>query len=93
MIEIGGAYAHIFFDLLKFLEIRTLVITDIDAVKLNDSARYVKCQVRHGERTSNACLKAWFKADVTLEELLAATDESKIDVNRRVAFQLPPWIG
>lgn len=93
VIEIGGAYAHIFFDLLKFLEVRTLVITDIDTVKLNDAARYVKCEVRHGERTSNACIKAWFKADVTPAELLAVTGESKIDVNIRVSFQLPELAG
>lgn len=93
VIEIGGAYAHIFFDLLKFLEVRTLVITDIDAVKSNGAASYVKCEVRHGERTSNACLKAWFKADVTTAELLAATDEAKIDAKRRVAFQQPELEG
>ncbi|WCM90508.1 ATP-dependent nuclease [Acidovorax sp. NCPPB 3576] len=87
VIEIGGAYAHIFFDLLKFLEIRTLVITDIDAVKSNGAGKYVKCEVRHGERTSNACLKAWFKPDITTAELLAATDESKINAKTRVAFQ------
>ncbi|MBW8830756.1 MAG: ATP-dependent endonuclease [Burkholderiales bacterium] len=93
VIEIGGAYAHIFFDLLKFLEVRTLVITDIDAVKSNGAGSYEKCEVRHGERTSNACLKAWFKADVTKAELLAATDEAKIYVTRRVAFQQPEVVG
>lgn len=93
VIEIGGAYAHIFFDLLEFLEIRTLVITDIDAVKSNGASSYVKCEVRYGERTSNACLKAWFKADITTAELLAATDESKIGVKRRVAFQQPEMAG
>lgn len=93
VVEIGGAYAHIFFDLLKFLELRTLVITDIDAVKSNGAGSYVKCEVRHGERTSNACLKAWFKADVTTAELLAATEESKISVKRRVAFQQPEMSG
>jgi putative ATP-dependent endonuclease of OLD family len=93
VIEVGGAYAHIFFDLLKFLEVRTLVITDIDAVKSNGAGRYVKCAVRHGERTSNACLKAWFTAAVTTQELLAATDDAKIDGNRRIAFQQPEIDG
>lgn len=93
VIEIGGAYAHIFFDLLEFLEIRTLVITDIDSVKSNGAGSYVKCEVRHGERTSNACLKAWFRADVAPAELLAATDEAKINAKRRVAFQQPEVTG
>lgn len=32
VMEVGRAYAHRFFDLLSFLELRTLIITDIDAV-------------------------------------------------------------
>ena len=32
IMEVGGAYAHIFFDLLDFLELRTLIITDLDSV-------------------------------------------------------------
>lgn len=93
VIEIGGAYAHIFFDLLNFLEVRTLVITDIDAVKSDGAGKYVKCEVRYGERTSNACLKAWFEPDVSPTELLAATAESKTNGKLRVAFQLPELHG
>lgn len=32
-VEVGGAYAHIFYPLLDFLELKTLVITDIDSTK------------------------------------------------------------
>lgn len=32
-VEVGGAYAHIFYPLLNFLELKTLVITDLDAVR------------------------------------------------------------
>ena len=85
VIEIGGAYAHIFFDLLDFLDLRTLVITDIDTVNADGKA----CQVRHGERTSNACIKAWFNDDVTPAELLAANVEAKTVAKRRIAFQQP----
>lgn len=89
VIEVGGAYAHIFFDLLAFLELRTLVITDIDTVKANGKGQYESCQVRHGERTSNACIKAWFKNDVTPAELLAADAVAKTVAKRRIAFQQP----
>lgn len=90
VIEVGGAYAHIFFDLLAFLELRTLVITDIDTVKANGNGQYEACQVRHGERTSNACIKAWFnKNDVTPAELLAADAVAKTVAKRRIAFQQP----
>ena len=93
VIEVGGAYAHIFFDLLAFLEVRTLVITDIDTVKANGKGKYVSCEVRHGERTSNACIKAWFKNDVAPAELLAADAAAKTIAKRRIAFQLPEEAG
>jgi len=89
VIEVGGAYAHIFFDLLAFLELRTLVITDIDTVKANGKGQYESCQVRHGELTSNACIKAWFKNHVTPAELLAADAMAKTVAKRRIAFQQP----
>ncbi|VFR57253.1 pathogenesis related protein [plant metagenome] len=93
VIEVGGAYAHIFFDLLAFLELRTLVITDIDTVKANGKGQYESCQVSHGERTSNACIKAWFKNDVTPAELLAADAGAKTVAKRRIAFQQPEASG
>ena len=34
VMEVGGAHAHLFFDLLRFLELRSLIITDLDAVDL-----------------------------------------------------------
>jgi predicted ATP-dependent endonuclease of OLD family len=90
IVEVGGAFAHIFFDLLTFLELRTLVITDIDSVKRNDKGRHVACPVAHGEGTSNNCIKTWFgKQDSGPTELLAATDGAKISGHRRIAFQQP----
>ena len=35
VMEVGGAYAHKFFDLLNFLELQSLVITDLDSVEKN----------------------------------------------------------
>ena len=93
VIEVGGAYAHIFFDLLAFLELPTLVITDIDTFKANGKGQYESCQVRLGERTSNACIKAWFENDVTPTELLAANAGAKTVGKRRIAFQQPEVQG
>ncbi|WP_321875118.1 ATP-dependent nuclease, partial [Burkholderia cenocepacia] len=76
-IEVGGAYAHLFFKLLRFLELRSLVITDLDAVeKAGGSA----CEVHKGTYSSNACLKAWFSDDdpFTLAGLLAKGEADKI---------------
>ena len=68
-VEVGGAYAHIFYPLLDFLELKTLVITDIDSTqpveKLNKrgikTTTWEKCPVAVGQRTSNAAIKNWFR--------------------------------
>ncbi|MFS7180564.1 ATP-dependent endonuclease, partial [Serratia proteamaculans] len=51
VMEVGGAYAHRFFDLLSFLELRTLIITDIDSVKRNANNKRVATPVANGEFT------------------------------------------
>lgn len=56
--EVGGAYAHCFFDLLTFLELRTLIITDIDSVSPNGTGKRVAVPVAEGTFTSNGCLRA-----------------------------------
>jgi putative ATP-dependent endonuclease of OLD family len=90
VVEIGGAFAHIFFDLLDFLELRTLIITDLDTVKQNDNGNYVKCKFSEGTHTSNACIKNWFgRSDITPDELIKESDEAKEQGIRRLAYQLP----
>jgi predicted ATP-dependent endonuclease of OLD family len=90
VVEIGGAYAHIFFDLVNFLELRTLVITDLDSVKANGAGKLVACQVSQGHKTSNACLKSWYdNNDITAAELLAADDAARTKNRLRLAHQCP----
>lgn len=68
-VEVGGAHAHIFYPLLNFLELKALVITDLDAVrsvtkkdrKGKDRKVWEKCPVEQGERTSNAAIREWFR--------------------------------
>lgn len=86
VMEVGGAYAHLFFDLLKFLELRTLIITDIDSV---EDPGGKACTVHNGKVSSNACIKKWFLSDslMPLNELIAKKDEHKIRGNIRIAFQ------
>jgi hypothetical protein len=93
VMEVGGAYAHRFFDLLSFLELRTLIITDIDAVKPNNSGKRVAVPVAEGAFTSNGCLKAWFGDDVSPETLLGKAELDKTAGIRRVAFQIPEADG
>ncbi|MFU2016170.1 ATP-dependent nuclease [Peribacillus butanolivorans] len=93
IVEVGGAYAHLFFRFLNFLEIRTLIITDIDSVKPevkeNGTSR-TKCIVAEGMYTSNACIKKWFgDNDITPENLLNKNNEEKVQGFLRIAYQVP----
>ena len=88
--EVGGAYAHIFFALFDFLELRTLIITDFDSVAADRTA----CPVHQGTATSNACLKSWFgDGDCSPAALLAKDDAAKVENLRRIAFQRPEAKG
>ena len=93
VMEVGGAYAHRFFDLLAFLELRTLIITDIDAVKPKGNGKRVAVPVADGEFTSNSCIKAWFDNAVSPAALLAKTAADKTAGSRRLAYQIPEVNG
>ena len=58
--EVGGAYAQLFIPLLEFLGLRSLIVTDLDAVKKNEKNKLEACLVHEGESTSNSCIKSWF---------------------------------
>jgi putative ATP-dependent endonuclease of OLD family len=62
IMEVGGAYAQLFIPLLEFLDLRSLIITDLDAVKRNAKNKLEACLVHEGETTSNSCIKHWFNA-------------------------------
>lgn len=72
-VEVGGAYAHIFYPLLDFLELKTLVVTDLDSTKPIEKENkkgkkiitWEKCPVVEGRRTSNAAIKDWFRPSNT----------------------------
>ncbi|ERK71030.1 hypothetical protein N136_02624 [Leifsonia aquatica ATCC 14665] len=93
LMEVGGAYAHIFFPLLDFLRLPALVITDIDSVgPVEGKERYAATSVHEGVSTSNATIKAWFpgREAQELAALLAAAETGAIiKGNRYLAFQVP----
>jgi hypothetical protein len=101
--EVGGAHAHLFFGLLDFLEVPSLIVTDLDSVKQNTSGDYVACPVSEGARTSNACINKWFAVTtvtpapavtaVTPAQLLAKSDADKTLNGRRLAYQVPEVQG
>jgi len=89
VMEVGGAHAHKFFELLNFLDLKTLIITDIDSVGDNSKA----CEVTEGTGTSNSCIKEWFSPDLTPTQLLAKSDDDKIKGRVRLAYQVPEQTG
>jgi putative ATP-dependent endonuclease of the OLD family len=95
IVEVGGAYAHLFIPLVRFLELPTLIITDLDSTKKNATTkRYEACKVSEGERTSNACIKDWFKLpEVAPADLIAKTDADKTDGSLRIAYEVPEVNG
>lgn len=95
VIEVGGAYAHIFFNLLNFLHLRTLIITDLDTVDCNCNNK--KCKVSEGTHSSNSCINRCFSvadgANPTKDELLNKCEAEKITNTRRIAYQVPHCDG
>lgn len=94
VIEVGGAYAHHFYKFLEFLELRTLIITDLDSVKsqsVSGRITYSACKVSEGTHTSNAGIKKWFdgRNPLLLSNILAMTSTDKIKNYRRLAYQIP----
>ena len=89
IIEVGGAYTHKFKEILNFIKVKTLIITDIDSV---DSNTGKKCKVNNGledELTSNETLIQWLPAKTTITELIACTENEKIENNIfRVTYQV-----
>ena len=97
-----GAYSHIFEKFINFLNLKTLIITDIDAVKeeINEEGKKSKksCQVDKGTHTSNASIKFFLNGkdfdslkDLTFDEKLLSKVSDKWEKNEngnlRIAYQ------
>ena len=97
--EVGGAYAHIFYPLLDFLELKTLIITDLDSVKsvvkTNKKGTQVttweKCPIADGERTSNAAIREWFRPSDEQKQagwqITLAEIAAKTDVDKQRGYR------
>jgi hypothetical protein len=85
IVEVGGAFAHKFFGLLDFLELQTLVVTDLDPVT---EVGGQKCPVHEAKATSNACINLWFGGGPCVpNDLLAKQEAERIKGRRRLAHQ------
>lgn len=92
-LEVGGAYAHRFAELMTFLHIPYLVITDIDSVKKPEGGGRAKAcsAVDAGAITSNATLKNMFDGKLSIDDFnqVSHEDQSQPEFDRFVAFQRP----
>lgn len=91
LVEVGGAYAYRFFEFVDFLNIPTLILTDIDFV--NEQGK--RCERTEAERTSNGTILRWcrdkFKTaksfDISNVLELQKDDSKRINGLRRIEFQ------
>lgn len=89
-VQVGGAYAHNYRDILDLLQIKTLILTDIDYEKDALSKAEVE-----GSATTNATIKKFFCKDESKEEVIKISDlyerkkngKNIIDKKIYVAFQ------
>ena len=91
IIEVGGAYAHKFYNFLEFIDTYCLVITDIDFIDRNENNK--KCFYEEDKElhSSNHAIKNWFK-DSEEPGYIEIDDSLKIGVKENkklmITFQL-----
>ena len=87
IIEVGGAYAHNFKDLINFINVKTLVITDIDSV--DPTKNRCACPVENKALTCNQTLAKWLPKEENIGKLLQVSDSAKSENKIKVAYQVP----
>lgn len=88
IIEVGGAYTVKFKELLKFVNTRSLVITDIDSVNPEDSRKTCPTNTPNA-KTSNSTLINWLPKKRLISELNNCPEKDKFDTELiRVAYQI-----
>lgn len=93
LVEVGGAYADRFFEFVDFLNIPTLILTDIDFVN-NEGKR---CEKGEAVRTSNGAILRWchdafdiaVSKSIDLSNVLKLQETETLRLNglRRIEFQ------
>lgn len=90
VLAIGGSHAHRLKSLIEALDLRTLVITDLDSIKEGTA---VKVRPKRNKKygTGNTTLKDWHPEISDQDELLDLLAEKKVTANGqiRMAYQCP----
>ena len=88
IIEVGGAYTAKFKELLKFINAKSLVITDIDSVNPDDSRKACPTSTANA-KTSNSTLLNWLPKKKQISDLINCPENDKYDSELiRVAYQI-----
>ena len=88
IIEVGGAYTVKFKELLKFINVKSLLITDLDSVDPGNSRKTCPTNTLNAE-TSNSTLLNWLPKKKLISELIGCSENEKIDSDLiRVAYQI-----
>jgi putative ATP-dependent endonuclease of the OLD family len=87
IIEVGGAYAHKFRELLEFINVPTLIITDIDSININTHRSACEVDINENIETSNQTIIK-FTEKRKIKDLLELKNENKVFKNIRLAFQI-----
>lgn len=92
LLEVGGACAHLFKELLSFINVKTLIITDIDSC--SPAGYHEACSVMTKDAiTSNAVLKSWIPNKTLISDLISCSFDDKASGVFRVTFQIPDKDG
>ncbi len=88
ILEIGGSHAHRLKPLIDDLGLRTLIITDLDAIGENSSSAVLP-EKNKKYRTGNTTLKEWCPEQEKLDNLIDLKEIDKVSDNSliRVAYQ------
>jgi predicted ATP-dependent endonuclease of OLD family len=88
IIEVGGAYTVKFKELLKFVNAKSLVITDIDSINPADHRKACPTDTANSE-TSNSTLLNWLPKKKLIIDLISCPDKDKFDSDLiRAAYQI-----
>ncbi len=88
IIEVGGAYTVKFKELLKFINAKSLVITDIDSINPADNRKACPTDTANAE-TSNSTLLNWLPQKKLISDLINCPEKDKFDSDFiQVAYQI-----
>ncbi len=87
IIEVGGAYGHKFRELLEFINVPTMILTDIDSIDINSNRSSCSVGISENIETSNQTIIKFIDKK-KIKDLLEINEDDKVYNNVRIAFQI-----